>query len=47
VVLRAADGQTAEALLPDALFHAAPVAPGAAAMLGWEPQDAHPLPAQD
>ncbi|MFZ6761386.1 ABC transporter ATP-binding protein [Pseudoroseomonas sp. WGS1072] len=44
VVLRAADGQTAEALLPDASFHAAPVAPGEAATLGWSAQDAHALP---
>ncbi|EFH12828.1 ABC transporter ATP-binding protein [Pseudoroseomonas cervicalis] len=44
VVLRAADGQTAEALLPDAEFHASPVAPGEAATLGWEARDAHPLP---
>ncbi|WBV44190.1 ABC transporter ATP-binding protein [Pseudoroseomonas cervicalis] len=44
VVLRAADGQTAEALLPDAVFHASPVAPGEAATLGWEAHEAHPLP---
>ncbi|PHK95676.1 Fe3+/spermidine/putrescine ABC transporter ATP-binding protein [Pseudoroseomonas rhizosphaerae] len=43
VVVRAPDGQTAEALLPDGLFHAAPVAPGEAATLGWDAQDAHPL----
>ncbi|MFC4166624.1 ABC transporter ATP-binding protein [Teichococcus aestuarii] len=43
VVVRAGDGQTAEALLPDGLFHAAPVAPGEAATLGWAAQDAHPL----
>ncbi|WP_419896422.1 ABC transporter ATP-binding protein [Roseomonas sp. USHLN139] len=44
VVLALADGQPAEALLPDARYHAAPVAPGDAASLGWEAQDAHPLP---
>jgi putative spermidine/putrescine transport system ATP-binding protein len=44
VVLAAQDGQTAEAVLPDALFHAAPVAPGAAVTLGWDAGDAHPLP---
>ena len=47
VVLRAEDGQMAEALLPDAVFHAAPVAPGQAASLGWDPHDAHPLPQDD
>ncbi len=44
VVVAAADGQSAEALLPDSLFHAAPVEPGAAVTLGWEAADAHPLP---
>ncbi|MCQ4162067.1 ABC transporter ATP-binding protein [Roseomonas sp. GC11] len=44
VVVQARDGQTAEALLPDSLFHASPVAPGEAATLGWEAQEAHPLP---
>ncbi|WP_159999991.1 ABC transporter ATP-binding protein [Roseomonas sp. 18066] len=44
VVLALADGQAAEAVLTDAHFHAAPVAPGDAASLGWEAQDAHPLP---
>jgi putative spermidine/putrescine transport system ATP-binding protein len=47
VVVTADDGQTAEAVLPDATFHAAPVAPGAVASLGWEDADAHPLPADD
>jgi putative spermidine/putrescine transport system ATP-binding protein len=44
VVVAANDGQTAEALLPDAVFHAAPVEPGAAVTLGWDAADAHPLP---
>jgi putative spermidine/putrescine transport system ATP-binding protein len=44
VVVAAADGQTAEAVLTDATFHAAPVAPGEAVTLGWEARDAHPLP---
>ncbi|MFC7552567.1 TOBE domain-containing protein [Pseudoroseomonas wenyumeiae] len=44
VVLAAQDGQTAEAMLPDALFHAAPVSPGAAVTLGWDAADAHPAP---
>ncbi|WP_207446632.1 ABC transporter ATP-binding protein [Roseomonas marmotae] len=44
VVLAAQDGQTAEAMLPDAVFHAAPVSPGVAATLGWDAADAHPLP---
>jgi putative spermidine/putrescine transport system ATP-binding protein len=44
VVVAANDGQTAEALLPDAVFHAAPVEPGAAVTLGWDATDAHPLP---
>ncbi|WP_456316270.1 ABC transporter ATP-binding protein [Teichococcus wenyumeiae] len=47
VVLAAQDGQTAEAMLPDALFHAAPVSPGAAVTLGWDAADAHPLPQAD
>jgi putative spermidine/putrescine transport system ATP-binding protein len=44
VVVAGANGQTAEALLPDALFHAAPVETGAAVTLGWDAADAHPLP---
>jgi putative spermidine/putrescine transport system ATP-binding protein len=47
VVLAAADGQAAEAVLPDDRFHASPVSPGDAVGLGWEEADAHPLPAQD
>ncbi|HWL80047.1 MAG TPA: ABC transporter ATP-binding protein [Roseomonas sp.] len=45
VVVRGANGQAAEALLPDAVFHAAPVEPGAAVTLGWDAAVAHPLPA--
>uniref|UniRef100_UPI000E73A4E4 ABC transporter ATP-binding protein n=1 Tax=Teichococcus vastitatis TaxID=2307076 RepID=UPI000E73A4E4 len=45
VVVQAANGQSAEALLPDHLFHAAPVAPGEAATLGWDTAAAHRLPA--
>ncbi|MXP62596.1 ABC transporter ATP-binding protein [Roseomonas sp. M0104] len=45
VVVRGAGGQAAEALLPDAVFHAAPVEPGAAVTLGWDAAAAHPLPA--
>lgn len=44
VVVATANGQTAEALLPDTLFHAAPIEPGAAVTLGWDAADAHPLP---
>ncbi|MDB5369867.1 MAG: potA [Roseomonas sp.] len=43
VVVACPDGQAAEALLPDGLFHAAPVAPGDAVSLGWEAADAHLL----
>ncbi|MDJ0387535.1 ABC transporter ATP-binding protein [Roseomonas sp. E05] len=45
VVVRGEGGQAAEALLPDAVFHAAPVEPGAAVTLGWDAEAAHPLPA--
>ena len=43
VVLRHGAAEEAVALLPDALFHAAPLAPGDAATLGWSARDAHPL----
>jgi putative spermidine/putrescine transport system ATP-binding protein len=43
VALAIDGGEEAAALVPDATFYAAPVAPGDAATLVWSQQDAHPL----
>jgi len=45
VVVAAPDGTEAEALLPDAAFHAAPVTLGQSATLVWDPADEHALAA--